>query len=77
MRRSRIGLNIGGTVLQTLLEGSSYVQFELKLRDLHLAGLDTGTINHSREFMRRFVENIGIVMFRKIGSHLKAIDPIT
>ena len=63
--------------MQTLREGSSYIQFEMKLRDMHLAGLDIRTINHSQEFMRMFVKNMTTVMDRKIGAHLKAIDPIT
>ena len=49
----------------------------MKLRDLYLACLDIGSMPHSREFMRKFVESMSIVMDRKIGSHLKAIDPIT
>ena len=77
VRRSRIGLNIARIVLQCLREGSSFVQFEMKLRDMHLAGLNIGTMNHSREFMRMFVKSMTTVMDRKIGAHLKAIDPIT
>jgi hypothetical protein len=46
----------------------------MKLRDMHL---DIGTINHLREFMRMFVKSMTTVMDRKIGAHLKAINPIT
>ncbi len=35
-----------------------------------------GSINHSREFTRKFVEIMAIVMDRKIGSHLTTIDSI-
>ena len=70
-------MNIARIVLQILREGSSYVQFELKLRDLHLASLDIGSMNHSRAFIRKFVENMSTVTDRKIGSHLKAVNPIT
>jgi hypothetical protein len=76
VRRTWIGLNIARDVLQTLREGSSYVQFEMKLRDMHLAGLDIGFMNHSREFIRKFVESMVAVMDRRVGSHLKAVDPI-
>ena len=47
------------------------------MRDMHLSGLDIGTMNHSREFMRMFVKSMTTMMDRKIGAHLKAIDPIT
>jgi hypothetical protein len=77
VRRTRIGLNTVRTGLQTLREVSSFVQFEMKLRDLYLVGLDIGSMNHSREFMRKFVESMSTVMDRKIGSRLKAVDPIT
>jgi hypothetical protein len=54
-RQTKIGLNIARSVLQTLREGSSYVQFEMKLRDLHLARLDIGSINNLREFIKKVV----------------------
>ncbi len=41
-RRNRVGLIVGRAALQTLREGSSYLQFEEKLLNLHLAGLDIG-----------------------------------
>jgi hypothetical protein len=44
---------------------------------MHLSGLDIGTMNHYREFMRMFVKSMTNVVDRKIGAHLKAIDPIT
>ena len=47
VRRSRIEKNIGKTFMKTSREGSSYVQFEMNLRDMQLSGLDIGTINHS------------------------------
>jgi hypothetical protein len=62
-------LNFARIVLQALREGSSYIQFEMKLRDMHLAGLDIGSMNQSREFMRKFVASMANVMDRKIGSH--------
>ena len=44
---------------------------------MHLGGLDIGSMNQSREFMRKFVASMANVMDRKIGSHMKAFDPIT
>ena len=49
----------------------------MKLRDLHIACLDIGSMNHSRAFMTKFVESMATVTDRKISNHLKAIDPIT
>ncbi len=51
-RRRRVGMDIARTALQTLREGASYVQFEHKLQSLHLVGVDIGSLNHSREFIR-------------------------
>ena len=61
-RRRRVGLNIARIALQTLHEGASYVQFEHKLQGLHLVGVDIGSMNHSREFIRGFVESVTTVM---------------
>ena len=47
--RHQIGLNVARTALKNVREGASYVQFEHKLQGLHLAGVDIGTMNHSRE----------------------------
>jgi hypothetical protein len=49
----------------------------MKLRDMHLSSLDIGSMNHSRAFIRKFVESMSTVMDRKIGCHVKAVDPIT
>jgi hypothetical protein len=76
-RRRRVGLNIARTALQTLREGASYVQFEHKLQSLHLAGVDIGSLNHSREFIRHFAESITAVMDWRISEHVRAIDPVT
>jgi len=77
VRRSKVGLNIARTALQTLREGASYVQFEHKLQGLHLAGMDIGCLNHSREFIRGFVESMTHVMDRKINEYVRGVDLIT
>ena len=77
MRRHRVGLNISRTTLPTLREGASYMQFEHKLQSLHLAGVDIGSMNHSREFIRGFVDSMTYVMDGRIKDHVRAIDPIT
>jgi len=69
IRRQRVGLNIAQTQLHTL-------QFD-KLQSRHLACIDIGTINHSREFIRGFVESMTTVMDRRINEYVRAIDPIT
>ncbi len=61
-RRGQIGLTIARIALQTLREGSSYVQFEKKLLTLHLLGQDIGSMNHYREFIRGFVNIMEAVM---------------
>ena len=48
----------------------------MKLRDLHLAFLDIGSVNHSRAFITKFVESMSTVMDRKIGSYVNVADPI-
>ena len=77
LRRSRVGITIARTALQTVREGSSYMQFEEKLHNLHLAGLDIGSLNHSRQFIRAFVESMTVVMDRRIERHLHAVDTVT
>ena len=76
-RRRCVGLNIARTALQTVLEGASYVQFEHKLQSLHLADVEIGSMNHSINCIRTFVESMTTVMDRKIGVYMSAIDPIT
>jgi hypothetical protein len=76
-RRHRVGINIARTALQTLREGASYVRFEHKLQGLHLAGVDIGSMNHSRQFIRGFVDNMTDVMNMRIMDHVGAIYPIT
>ena len=77
VRRSRVGLTIARTALQTLREGCSYLQFEKKLLDLHLAGLDIGSLNHSKEFIRLFVKSMRTTVDRRITDHLHQVDVIT
>ena len=77
VRRTRIGFNIARKVLQTLREGTNYVRFESKLRDLHLVGLDIVSLTHSREFMRKFVGSMSATMDKRIGSHVKGTYPVT
>jgi len=76
-RRRKVGLNIARTALQTLREGASYVQFEHKLQSLHLAGVDIGSINHSREFIRGFVDSMTSVMDQRASDHVYSIEPVT
>jgi hypothetical protein len=75
-RRRRVGLTVARTALQTLREGSSYVQFESKLLSHHLAGTDIGSLNHSREFIRAFVGSMMNAMDTWIGDHLNATDSV-
>jgi hypothetical protein len=73
----RLGPNIAQTAIQTLREGASYVQFEHKLQSLHIACVDIGCLNHSRRLIRGFVDNMIVVMDRRINDHLRVIDPVT
>ena len=77
VRRNNVGLIIARTTLQTLREGASYVQFERKLHSLHRAWVDIGFLNHSREFIRGFVDIMTYVMDRRIGEYARAVDPLT
>ena len=77
LRRIRVGINIARTALQTVREGTNYLQFEEKLHILHLAGSDIGPLNHLRQFIRAFVGSMAIVMDKRIERHLHAVDAIT
>jgi hypothetical protein len=77
LRRNRVGLTIARTTLQTVREGTSYLQFESKLRTFILAGVDIGSLNHSREFIKAFVGSMTSVMDLRIQRHLHAVDTIT
>ncbi len=48
-----------------------------KLKSLHPASVDIGTMNRSRKLMRVFVESMTVVMDRRISGHVRAIDPLT
>jgi hypothetical protein len=65
-RRTRVGLAVG-----------SYLKFEEKLLNLHFAGLDVGSMNHSVKFIERFVDSMAHVMERRIRDYLHAVDPVT
>ena len=77
VRRNRVGLTISRTALHTLREGCSYLQFEKKLLDLHLAGLDIGSLNHLKEFIRLLVKKMRTAVDRRISDHLHEVDVIT
>jgi hypothetical protein len=77
VRRIRVGLTIARTALQTLRERWSYLQFEQTLLDLHLAGLDIGSLNQSKEFIRMFVKSMRKTVDIRIGDHLLEVDVIT
>jgi hypothetical protein len=76
LRRSRVGLTISRTDLQNMREGMNYTLLEDKLHSMHLASLDMRFLNHSRQFIRAFVENMIAVMDRTIERHLHTIDEI-
>jgi len=73
VRRNRVGLTIARTALQTLRAGCSYLQFKQKLLDLHLSGLDIGSLNHSKEFIRMFVKSMRATLDRLINDHLQTM----
>ncbi len=52
------------------------MQLEHKLQSMHLAGVDIGSMNHSTEFIRGFVDNMTTVMDRRIADHVRAVDAI-
>ncbi len=77
LRRNRVGLSIARTALHLVREGGSYLQFEGRRNSLHLAGLDIGSLNHSRQFIRAFVGSMTVVMDQRISRHLKEVDAVT
>ena len=77
VRRNRVGLTIARIALHTMREGCSYLQFEQKLLDLHLASLDIGSSNRSMEFIRMFVKIMQGSVDRRINDHLHEVDVIT
>ena len=77
IRRSRVGLSIARTTLQLVREGGSYLQFEERLHSLHLAGLDIGSLNHSRQFIRAFVGSMTVLLDQRISRHLHEVNAIT
>ena len=76
-RRTRVGLSVGRAALQTIREGCSYLQFEEKLPNLHLSGLEIGSMNHSVRFIKGFVDNMAAVMDRRIRDHMHVVDVVT
>jgi len=76
-RRTHVSLTVGRAALQTLREGCTYLQFEEKLLNLHLAGLDIGSMNHSVRFIKSFVDNMVVVMDNNIRNHIHAVDVVT
>ena len=53
------------------------MQFEERLHTLHLAGLDIGSLNHSRQFIRAVVGSMPVVMDQRISRHLHEVDAVT
>ncbi len=47
------------------------------MHSLHLAGLDIGSLNHSRDFIKAFAESMTNVMDRMIEMHLHEVDAVT
>ncbi len=46
LRRNRVGLTIARTTLQTVREGTIYLQLASKMQSFHLAGVDIGSFNN-------------------------------
>jgi hypothetical protein len=76
-RRTHVGLTVAREAFQTFREGCNYLQFEEKLLTLHLAGLDIGSMNHSVRFIKGFVDNMEVVMDKRIMDHIHAVDLVT
>ena len=68
---------VGRTTLHALRKGYNYLQFEEKLLSLHLASLDISSMDHSAVFIKGFVNNIAVVMDKRIKEHLRAVDLVT
>jgi hypothetical protein len=76
-RRTRVGLTVGKATLHTLREDCNYLQFEEKLLNLHLDGLDIASINNSVKFIEGFVDNMAIVMDTRIRDYVHSKDHVT
>ena len=76
-RRTRVVLSVGRATFQTIREGCSYLQFEKKLLNLHLSGLEIGSMNHSVRFIKVFVDSMKSVMDMRIRDHMHAVDVVT
>jgi hypothetical protein len=46
------------------------------LASMHLSGLGNESMNHSVKFIEGFVENVAIVMDRRIRDHILGIDNV-
>ena len=68
---SRLSCNHCERAHHTFNWSTSYNEFILH------AYVDIGSMNHSREFIRGFMESMTTTMGRRINDHLRAIDPIT
>ena len=73
--QKKIGMNVARAALQTVREAGSYSQFPNKLLDLHLSGVLIGSKNHSREFIRNFIESMYTVVTDRIGTYLALSTP--
>jgi hypothetical protein len=76
-RRTRVGLSAGRATLHTIREGCSYLQFEEKLLNLHLSGLEIDSMNHSVRFIKGFVDSMAAVMGMRIRDHMHVVDFVT
>jgi hypothetical protein len=56
---------------------TNYLQFESKLQSFHLACVDIGSLNHSRECVKAFVGSMTVVLDLRIQRHLHASDAVT
>jgi hypothetical protein len=75
-RRARVGLSVGRATFQAIREGCSYLQFEEKLLNLHLSGLEIGFMNHSVRFIKGFVDSMTVVMDMRIRDHMHVVDVV-
>jgi hypothetical protein len=73
LRRIRIRLSITRTTMQGVREGNRYLLFKERLQSIHLAGLNIGSLNHSRQIITSFVGSMLVVMVQRILRHLHEV----
>jgi hypothetical protein len=66
----RAGLAVARSALKTVREAQSFRFFEREIFDKHVDGVNVGNLNHSRDFITRFIPAMYSVLVKRIHTFL-------